>query len=156
MSDIMAVEAGAITVDGDTAYIALPVEMCVDEGHPDGYACPDDCPGRFPPVEWVGLCRPCDTCLGERVTGYTQTGYPQNPNLTCPDCVDGRHTFTVETAVQYDSVENAWVGGRRYPSFDQVGLESSRRLTASLRVSITLIKPGMFVAVCHIVESEDR
>jgi len=32
--------------------------------------------------------RPCDTCLG-------RTRY-EGDNFVCPDCIDGRHTFTVE------------------------------------------------------------
>jgi len=98
--------ADQLTATDDGYWAVIDGQFCVDEGHPDGYACPDGCPGIFPPAAIVALDKACyhpfhrhnpqtaDPCE-DSTCRWKHRWY--NDASHCPtDCIDGRHTFTIE------------------------------------------------------------
>jgi rubredoxin len=61
---------------------------------PLGMTCRDHRPVLSPEGTKL-LDRPCDTCGGE-----SECWYDGPQQIDCPDCIDGRHTFTVEAFAQ--------------------------------------------------------
>jgi hypothetical protein len=54
---------------------------------------------------WFALNRPCDMCQGTAWSCIVETDEGDFMEDTCPDCIDGRHTFTIEVEQDRD----AWV-----------------------------------------------
>ena len=63
-----------------------PQEAHWGVGHPCVYGC-------------RALDRPCGTCDGRGIAAVTSRG--EDGYDVCPDCIDGRHTFTVEVACDF-------------------------------------------------------
>jgi hypothetical protein len=86
----MIVSADRIHRDGDSLYVAVPGTTPPLPPEALGAFVIVDPSARVPDPEWLALDRPCDLTHADI---RRLTGSPDNP---CPDCFNGRHTFTLE------------------------------------------------------------